>query len=148
MRDAKLRTLAEIIARHAIRALVVTVSSDTGFPFPQAKKKTAGPLEKPWFWAFHYTIQMATLEIFSVGIREPFEIIFDEHKKFGHKAKEFYPYMRSLVPHPIRAVAPIDPLFRTDVDVMPLQAADMIAWLEMKRVLDEPHDWLAPRTVC
>lgn len=143
-RDAKLRSLAEIMTRHAFRALYVTVATAPSLEYPQFKKATAGPLEKPWFWAFHYFIQMATLEIYKVGIREPFEIIFDENKKLGPKARHFYPFMRYLIPNEPRSIAPVDPMFRTDEHTLPLQAADMIAWLQLQRISGRPHEfgWL------
>jgi hypothetical protein len=47
-------------------------------------------------------------------------------------------------------VLPIEPLFRSDSDEMPLQAADLLAWFFRRRAAggdpnDNEFDWLIPR---
>ena len=60
---------------------------------------------------------------------ERYEIFFDEHLIFGPRAKAWYPLMVSMQAEVIQAVMPVEPLFRTDLDALPLQAADITAWI-------------------
>ncbi len=83
-----------------------------------------------------------------MGWRERFEIIFDEQVIFGPRAKLWYPfYKRMLEVHQpeVATILPIDPMFKSDDDFLPLQAADLFAWC-MRDATDKqdegPFAWL------
>jgi hypothetical protein len=129
IRNLKLRRLAEIITRHAISSFVCWIDL-------QAHVKTYGresdPL-RPYHLVFHTMIAMVVRELVSRGQRERCEIIFDEQGAIGNRAKLWYPLLRSYLDAPEeQAVLPAEPLFKSDEEFLPLQAADMLAWLARK----------------
>ncbi len=96
----------------------------------------------PYFFPYHNTIVNAALSLWDLGIRERFEIIFDENLIFGPRAKMWYPAILELtrIREPdAAAIMPIDPLFRSDDDFLPIQAADLFAWL-LRHGFDNPAD--------
>jgi hypothetical protein len=58
-------------------------------------------------------------------------MIFDENMIFGPRARVWYPVLRELVrikEPELFSILPVDPLFRSDDEFKPLQAADLFAW--------------------
>jgi hypothetical protein len=87
------------------------------------------PASEPYFFPFQMTIFSVAYEALSRKQTEPFEIFFDENNIFGPRAKAWYPVIRELAPSEIRAILPVEPLFRSEQNVLPLQAADLTAWI-------------------
>lgn len=85
------------------------------------------PLRDPYFQQFNILIMAIGLTLLDLGFKERFEIVFDEHRIFGPKAKAWYPIVRDLCDDELKTVLPIEPRFETDQEYLPLQAADMIA---------------------
>jgi hypothetical protein len=59
-------------------------------------------------------------------------VVFDEHAIFGERARRWYPLVRSYMAHQDPAddaVLPKEPTFSSDQEALPLQAADMLAWI-------------------
>jgi hypothetical protein len=90
------------------------------------------PMTNPYFYSFHIMIMAIALEMIDLDVKEPCEIFFDEHMIFGPPAKSWYPIIRASADADTRAVMPVEPLFRTDTVVLPLQAADMTAWIRRR----------------
>jgi hypothetical protein len=70
-------------------------------------------------------------ELWDSGSRERFEIIYDEDVIFGPRARLWYPAIKRLmeIQFPEQAkILPVDRMFKSDDDFLPLQAADMFAW--------------------
>jgi len=145
-RNAKVEKLAEIIDEYAFRAVNITYSVEglQAFLLPRPEGAGSWPLDKPYFWAFHQYIKAACFELFDIGVGEPCEIVFDEQVQMAAKVKAWYRAMLFAIPQPIRALAPMEPLFRDDKEFRPLQAADMLAWLQRRNAASIPHDfaWL------
>lgn len=118
--------------------------------FEKSWAVTAGrPLSHPYFFAFLMTINGVGYQILSMGSREPFEIFFDEDKIMGPRAKIFYPMIRAIQEEQLIKILPVEPFFRSDVDVLPLQAADITAWIQRvnnDRGLGE-YNWLTEHLV-
>ncbi|HEV8241413.1 MAG TPA: DUF3800 domain-containing protein [Thermoanaerobaculia bacterium] len=130
-RDSKLRQLARIVARHALTAISCAMDIDA---LPDTFARFGAPYSDPYFWPFQITIKAICEDLAERGIQEPVEIIFDEQCISGPKAKLWYPLIRAAALHddpddPAAAIMPVEPLFRSDQDAPPLQAADMLAWL-------------------
>src|ERR1700730_15824407 len=64
----------------------------------------------------------------------------------GRQQRHGYPVVKAFAEDSIRAVMPVEPLFRSDFDVLPLQAADLLAWMVRQRKSAEsdefPFSWL------
>lgn len=128
-RDEKLKALASIINRHPRLAVwsVLELSAYEGLWRPNLPK----PMNEHYFWPFQTVIMAACFDLWEMGIRSRFEIIFDEQRVFGPRAKEYYPVTREIMEkvHPEPAsILPIEPIFRDDSEFLPLQAADLFAW--------------------
>jgi len=128
-RDRKVRLFANIVRRHAKAAFHCSVDLDA---FSSSIEPLGKPFSDPYFWPFHITIMAVCLDLVERGVREPFEIVFDEHSIFGPRAKPWYPLVRALMmktdPEDA-AIMPSEPLYRSDSDCLPIQASDMLAWL-------------------
>jgi hypothetical protein len=148
-RDAKLTSLAKVINRHALYCShsAIDLEAHAGLwaslPKPQCE---------PYFWPFHNTVMATCFELWDRGWRERFEIIFDEQVIFGPRAKAWYPAIRETVTmqNPDEgSIMPVDPVFRTDDEFLPLQAADLFAWCWRKGTDigpegERPFEWLLP----
>ena len=108
--------------------------------FAQTWAKRSRPQNDPYFYPFQNTIVAAAWTLWDIGIREKFEIIFDENVIFGPRAKHWYPFYRRMlqIKEPTMAnILPVEPMFKTDDEFLPLQAADMFAWC-MRNATDKP----------
>jgi Protein of unknown function (DUF3800) len=128
-RDDKLRSLARVINRYPKLATFSVIDLE-------AHAKTWAKMPKPhsdiYFWPFQNTIMAVCHELWDKGWRERFEIIYDEEVIFGPRAKLWYPVIRRAleIKFPEQAtILPTDPLFKSDDEFLPLQAADMFAWI-------------------
>jgi hypothetical protein len=128
MRDAKLRSLARIINKHA---RIVTWSIINLEAHSETWARMPKPHCDPYFWPFQNSIMAVCYTLWDAGWRERFEIIFDEHRIWGPRARVWYPIIRENLelrePGP-GTIMPIDPMFKTDNEFLPIQAADLFAW--------------------
>ena len=99
-----------------------------------------------YFYAFNTFLSSAAFHLWDAGERERFEFIVDEHRSLGERTHKWYPVVREAMFEPIRSIMPTKPLPRDDLEFLPLQAADMIAWLQRAKNTDEGHEfeWLGP----
>lgn len=129
-RDDKVLGLARIINKHAPRAIFSALNIDD-LEDVYARLETHRHFTQPYFWPFHVLILGICYDLLDFDINEPFEIIFDRHDIFGPRAKRFWPLVRAsteLMCPEIAHLLPVEPLFRTDDECLPLQAADLFAW--------------------
>jgi len=129
-RDAKLRKLAAIIDGFGFEVIHVTMEV-TGFS-AFYKPHSPAPENTPYFHAFLSIIQVAYHTLRRRGETERFEMFFDEQRALGPKAKQWYPIARMILEELEPGAAKLlaaDIQFKDDKEFLPLQAADMIAWL-------------------
>lgn len=145
-RNARLRSLAQIINRHV--EFVIWTMIDL-----EAHAKTWAALPKPksevYFWPFHTLIMGVCFDLWEeCRWREPFEIIFDEQLIFGERARKWYPLVKEVVrlkyPEEFK-ILPVEPVFRRDDEFLAIQAADLWAWC-LRKNTDDPEaksfEWL------
>lgn len=86
----------------------------------------------------------ACYELIEQGVKERFEIIFDENVILGPRVKRWYPVFRSQMEPEERAIMPIEPIFRDDEQFVPLQVADLLAWLirRERAGFNHPFGWI------
>jgi hypothetical protein len=141
-RNHKLEKLCHIISEFSLRELHCILDL-SGFQEIVAAT-SAKPMSQPYFFPFHTVIVGVGCDLLDRGQSEPFEIFFDENAIFGPRAKAWYPIIRSGVDENVRTLMPVEPIFRSDLHTMPLQAADMTAWIR-RRLNSEglgEFDWL------
>jgi hypothetical protein len=128
-RDEKVRNLARIINRYV--KIVTWSIIDLEAHAQTWAKRLPKPNSDPYFWPFQNTILATCFTLWDAGVREKFEVIFDNNLIFGTRAKAWYPMVREVgvVREPeASTILPADTLFRDDIDFVPLQAADLYAW--------------------
>jgi Protein of unknown function (DUF3800) len=143
-RDHKLRALARVINRHADTSIAVAIDL-SDFAETIAKDTHLSPIVKePYFWPYQIMTMAVCSELIDRGQTERFEIIFDEQLRFRPRVKWWYPVVRHHMAPDWQAIAPIEPIFRSDDEFLPLQAADLLAWL-FRRATTElvgEFDWI------
>jgi hypothetical protein len=138
-RDKKLKALARIMDRDDLGVLHIAVdiaAHDNAFALthpPQGAKRTfkAQRAEaSPYSFAYNNFIWGACAHLWSRGVREQFEFIVDEHPSLGTRMLTWYPVTRVTMREPARSIMPATPIPRKDELFLPLQAADLVAWVQ------------------
>jgi len=144
-RDARLRSFAQIINRHA----KICTHSIIDLKAHEQTWKTVlpKPMNEAYFWPFQNTILASCFALWDAGWRERFEIIFDRQAIFGPRARMWYPAIKQLMKErepDAYSIMPDNPMFSTDQDFMALQAADLYAWCFRRGVMgqSEEFEWL------
>jgi hypothetical protein len=127
-RDQKLRSLCAIMNTSEIAefSCVMVLEDFDKYWVPRIGR----PACEPYFFPFQVMCSGIPYEFLRRGATEPCEIFFDEHVIFGPRAKAWYPVFRESYPPHLRVVMPVEPFFRSDLDVLPLQMADLTAWMQ------------------
>ncbi|MNU70909.1 hypothetical protein D3C71_603270 [compost metagenome] len=81
-----------------------------------------------YFAAFHGVIANAARLHSDLGFSVPVDFVFDEQGGLGLEALMFHDWMVGSFSPEQRAAIGSTPVFRDDKQVLPLQAADMLAW--------------------
>ncbi len=136
-RDAKLKALAKIINKYVDFSLYSAVDLQD---FESTFAALTKPMNDPYYWGFQNMISGLAVDLWEVGLREPFEIIFDEQKRSGLLARKYYPLHRAVfrLSAPDEGeILPTDVVFRSDDTFPPLQASDLFAWC-LRKNTDQP----------
>ena len=129
-RDDKLKRLCSIIDALAPTEISRTLDIDV---FVEQWGKYPKPFRDPYFFPFLTANFAIGVQVLEMKETEPCEIFFDEQKSFGPRAKSWYPIAREFIDSEVLALMPTEPLFRTDLQALPLQAADLTAWMQRAR---------------
>jgi len=130
-RDLKIIALTEVVLRHEPHAISVWVSADAY----NATIRQVAPsdLRHVFFLAFQAIMQsVAEYQIYRT-ISIPADFVFDEEGEIGNEALIWYPMIKHATPPPINALLGATPVFRHDEEVLPLQAADLVAWHKRRK---------------
>jgi hypothetical protein len=129
-RDERLREFVQVVGRYPLTA--IHCSMDIAGHGEILKREHSKPLNQLYFWPFQIMILAVAFELVEQGCAERFEIVFDVNDMFGPKAKAWYPIIRAVaevIDADAYAILPAEPIFKSDDEFLPLQAADMLAWL-------------------
>lgn len=86
---------------------------------------------------FHAFLVQSALMIHGQGLQGPLDFVFDEQGNVGLDAAIWYEVIKQLPGPPVSNILGGAPIFRSDDEVLPLQAADMLAW--HRRAVGEPN---------
>jgi hypothetical protein len=136
-RDAKVKKLAELVARYKPIIISAWVSRTA---FNQIVEPVAPYLLRhPYLPVFYALIIKRAEWQHGNGETLPTDFIFDEQGIVGAETVVWYSYMKGQQAPHIAALMGSTPIFRDDKWVLPLQAADMAAW-HMRRQVDNPSE--------
>ncbi len=158
-RDDRLHQLSNVVNRYQITALHSSVNIPAymefmapliDIPFSIRRKKSSARRaihEQPYWMCFHTMVMAVCYDLIDKGVTERFEIIFDEKRTIGPRVKAWYPAMRTFMEPHEDAIMPIEPMFRDDEEFVPLQCADILAWILHRDLIDGVGDsvFLSPR---
>lgn len=142
--EGKLLELSAIIGEHVEAGIYIEIEVE---PFYEVFKDFNPKRRMDWlyFYAF-YGIMMGTcMDLLDAKVKEKLEIIFDENKMHGPRTLQYYPLTREFmrVQHPASdLLLPPSPIFKTDDEFVPLQAADLMAWSRLRAGDDFPFGFL------
>lgn len=125
-RDKKVLDLATVIRDHEPWSIQCSVSRNdyTRIVRPVAPRG----LGNPYFSCFYGIVISLARFHHEQGIATPVDFVFDEQGGLGTEAVMFYEYIKSLQIPEVEALLGSTPVFRDDEKVLPLQAADVLAW--------------------
>lgn len=125
-RTKKVFALAGVIQKFAPWGLHTSVSLKD---FEEAFKPFAPfPMRSPYFLLF-YAITFGIARVHKTfGVGQPCDFIFDENEGLDRKVLPFWGQMCEALPVQTRRLISGSPIFRDDKKVLPLQAADLLAW--------------------
>lgn len=132
-RNQKVRKLAQVINAAGVRCIYYGIDL-VAFEKEMAMH-WARPVSNPYFLGFIRALAGICVDVWDWGCREEIELIFDHHIIFSQRIKLWYPAWKktwALENRELTAIYPTEPLFRDDRKFVPLQAADLMAWIFKK----------------
>jgi hypothetical protein len=130
-RKRKVKDLAAVIHGCHPEAFVCLMSCDQ---YERAIKGKVDPrLDNPYAILFFKVMAMISqLQLWANTVatfgHQPVDFIFDDQGQAGLKCLQWYAGLRERVPEPFRTMIGNTPQFKDDRRLLPLQAADMLAW--------------------
>lgn len=144
-RDKKIQNLGKIICASGPTSIHASVSCED-------VKNIIAPvapygLSSPYFYCFQaIMVPIAVSQSKSDPlIRVPIDFIFDEQGGLGDETRRLYKMIRKGQSKEVRDLLSLEPVFRDDKLVMPLQAADILAWhLRRNHEYGDPTKFMVP----
>lgn len=131
-RNDKLRGCVEIIKEH-LPQWAIHVTVDIAEWHRVLAPDTPRMLSDPYFTSFFGILSGVCYEMLDTMVPEEFEVIFDIHSIFQPRINIWYEFVKEMVrvihDEALGRIMPPSPLFRDDKVFVPLQAADVLAWL-------------------
>jgi hypothetical protein len=125
-RDEKLKGLARLIRHFRPASFHASVSTAD---FERIVAPYAPYGLNPYTVCFQYLIvPVANQQAQIGGPKVPIDFVFDNQEGLGESARFIYKLVRTAQPNAVQKYLSVEPLFRDDKEVLPLQAADMLAW--------------------
>lgn len=84
--------------------------------------------QQPYFLAFFAAQILVAGHHHNLGVTSTVDFIFDEQSQIHRTATALYSMLKEVQAPELRSLWGATPIFRSDKEVLPLQAADMLAW--------------------
>lgn len=137
-RDAKVQALAELIKRHAICR--ISAGLDWHNYRAIARGRVPENVDDPYFFLFWELRVAVAHHQERTGVREKVDFIFDRQGAIGATAVFWHEKFISTLSPFARYIISGTPRFESDTEVLPLKAADMLAWQMRRYVEDKEND--------
>ena len=126
VRDAKIEQLLTVIKRHVILGVHCAISHDAYHLLVSGK--LARQLDRTYVLAFYFIMIEMLAFLHLSNWNERINFVFDEQGKDAVYALAAYDAFLRFAQEEIRPLIGDRPIHRRDSDVLPLQAADLLAW--------------------
>lgn len=131
-RDAKVGALQKVLRSNALSGFVVAMEQESYDR--HVKGKIPQSLDSPYFFCFLGLVELTARVITSVGLKGTIDFVFDE-QGIEKRARPVFDAFK-LWQWPSReVVGNLD--WRSDLDELPLQASDLLAWRLRRRLSNE-----------
>lgn len=125
-RDAKILKLATIIRK--FEPWSIHASVDTA----ECARIMGGTVPIGFARPYHLCFQMVVIHLakfhLQKGFMTPVDFVFDEQGGIGEESALFYNWIKETQDPEVSALMGARPIFRDDKKMLPLQAADLLAW--------------------
>ncbi|MGO9605670.1 MAG: DUF3800 domain-containing protein [Candidatus Binataceae bacterium] len=145
VRDAKIDGLLSVIKKHAMFGVHCAIPYA---PYQAlVTDKLARQLNRPYVLGFYF-IMMELIGFLHLNrLPGPIEFVFDEQGVDAIYAQSAYDAFVRFAPSELRSLIGSRPIHRTDFDLLPLQAADLLAWQTrryywLRESNQEYNDWI------
>ncbi len=126
-RELKVKKLAEVIRRTDPISFHVSVDLKS---FDKAFKKNGVPwgFREPYWLAFETVIGKVPEIAKARALQGPVDFVFDKQNQIHRAVNSLWPAVKESQPEETKSFLADIPIFQDDKDILPLQAADMLAW--------------------
>jgi hypothetical protein len=122
----KLYRLAGLIERYKPWSIACSVSVDD---YEEIFKPIAPyDFRYPYFPCFTAIVIGAARVHLGMGLSDPVDFVFDDQGEIGEEALLWFEMIMESQSPEIKSLVPNKPIFRNDQQILPLQAADFLAW--------------------
>lgn len=125
-RDKKLGRLSEVIRRYRPESFQWSIDRQDYLDLIEPHRPRG--VSSPHYLATFGVVAMVTKYLASRNVQAKVDFIFDQQTAVSADIAIFFDYMVRSLPKAAREMINGDPIFRDDKDLVPLQAADMLAW--------------------
>jgi hypothetical protein len=137
-RDAALRALSAVVVSHAdYRFHAVMDWASYKELMPQV---TTMETDSPYFFLLWNTMLALAAHTRDGGFPEKVDFVLDDQSKIGLNAILWRDFVLKNMDDQLRQFFGAVPVFRHDSDVLPLKAADMLAWSMLRHLWDKQND--------
>jgi len=136
-RDRKIELLSRVIADYDVKTISAWVSRREFWEV--VTPIIPYQIRHPYGFLFYAIIIKLAHWQHRAGMTLPVDFVFDEQGSIGAETVVWYQAIKSWQPPHIRALMGSTPIFRDDKMILPLQAADIVAW-HTRRLKDNPQD--------
>jgi hypothetical protein len=137
-RDQKLQLFLDAIADHAKGAIFCTLQHDIYRAVFKENEKLPRALKSPYFFLLYAIIEKLANNQQELGLDGPVDFIFDDQVIEKPRIIEAWDLFKAAAPVPRHLIGQT-PAFQDDKRVLPLQAADIIAWVIRNRIQRASH---------
>lgn len=131
-----IRELIPIIKKHVLFGVGAVMTTEDYVELTKGKSKTCSPYARdPYYGAFNYCLYVLLLEIDKrVSQRKKIAIVCDENEETQGRTSDYYNQFRNNYNGGDRLISLT---FSSDKDVLPLQAADFLAFETRRQALSK-----------
>lgn len=125
-RDKRIADLASLVSQKAEYRIDAKVAWTDYNQI--VRDKLIPEIDSPYYILFYHVILTTARFMNLAGIEGTIDWVFDEQGKIGKKVRNWYCAIRNLAPPEYQSRLGAEPIFKHDTTILPLKAADMLAW--------------------
>ena len=141
--DKRIENVVGIIREHAMYRVDVVMSRPD---YDAIVKGRIDPkIDSPYFLMFYVAMLSTGNFMDKAGLEGTVSFVFDEQNDLGRACAKLYYEIKKRLPEGISGRVGGEPIFKHDKDILPLKAADVLAWqlrrhLDMEQPQSTPHN--------